>query len=103
MLRLDSAMNVSEDFYNEFSKPYDREVLDYFGGGCLHFCGRGDHYISSACEIESLYGIQLSQPHLNDMKKLFRAVDAKEKRIFGLAHASEHLESIPMRKGLVSY
>lgn len=103
MLRLDSAMNISEDFYNEFSKPYDREVLDHFGGGCLHFCGRGDHYISSACEIESLYGIQLSQPHLNDMKKLFRAVDAREKRIFGLAHASEHLESISMRKGLVSY
>lgn len=101
-LRLDSAMNISEDFYNEFSKPYDREVLDHFGGGCLHFCGRGDHYIGSACEIESLYGIQFSQPHLNDMKKILQVVAEKEKRIFGLARPLEWLESVSVRKGLVS-
>lgn len=102
MLRLDSAMNISEDFYNEFSKPYDREVLDHFGGGCLHFCGRGDHYIASACELENLYGIQLSQPHLNDMKKILQAVGATKKRIIGLSRAAEHFESVSVCKGLVS-
>ena len=27
MLRLDSATNISLDFYNEYSRPYDSELL----------------------------------------------------------------------------
>ena len=43
-------------------------------------CGRGDHYIESLCEIEKLYGINLSQPHLNDMDKIFRRSKRKGKK-----------------------
>ena len=32
VLRSDSAMNVSPDVYNEFSLPYDKKLLDTFGG-----------------------------------------------------------------------
>ena len=67
MLRLDSAMNLSPEFYDEYSKPYDRELLNDYNGGYMHFCGRGDHYIESLCEIETLCGFNVSQPHLNDM------------------------------------
>ena len=93
-LRLDSAVNISVDFYNEFSKPYDRELFDHFGGGCMHFCGKGDHFISSLCEIDSLTGINLSQPHLNDMDKIINAVTTNEKRIIALKNASNYIKSI---------
>ena len=39
----------------------------------MHFCGRGDHYIESLCKIPGLYGVNMSQPHYNDMEKIYRA------------------------------
>jgi len=83
MLRLDSGMNLSPEFYREYSLPYDRELLDRYGGGCMHFCGRGSHYIDALCEIESLYAFNCSQPHLNDTDRLFDAALRNGKKIIG--------------------
>lgn len=71
-LRCDSAMNLSPEFYKEFASPYDTILLDRFDGGCMHFCGRGDHYIETLCNTPKLYGINLGQPHYNDMEKIFK-------------------------------
>ena len=72
LLRNDSAMNLSPSLYEEFSVPYDSALLSHFGGGAMHYCGRGDHYIEQLCSIPDLYGVNLSQPHLNDMEKIYR-------------------------------
>ncbi len=72
MLRCDSAMNLSPELYAEFAVPYDRKLLEHFGGGAMHFCGRGDHYISLLCSQPMLRGVNMSQPHLNDMECIYR-------------------------------
>ena len=72
MLRNDSSMNISQGFFEEFSRPYDQRILGEFGGGAVHFCGRGDHYIESLSEMDGLYAVNLSQPQLNDMETVFR-------------------------------
>lgn len=72
MLRNDSAMNLSPELYKEFSVPYDSALLKHFRGGVMHFCGRGDHYIEVLCSIPELTGINMSQPHLNDMETIYR-------------------------------
>lgn len=72
LLRSDSAMNVSPELYREFSMPYDKRLLDTFGGGAIHFCGRGDHYIADLCSLDGVYGINLSQPEYNDMETIYR-------------------------------
>lgn len=84
MLRNDSAMNLSPEMYSEFAFPYDNELLNYYGGGCVHYCGRGDHYIRILCGAPLLKGINLSQPHLNDMDEIFSAVRDNGKKILGL-------------------
>ena len=71
-LRCDSAMNLSPALYDEFAAPYDRILLERFGGGIMHFCGRGDHYIGSLCSQPGLTGVNMSQPHLNDMEVIYR-------------------------------
>ena len=71
MLRNDSAMNLSPDMYKEFVAPYDAELLSKYGGA-VHFCGRGDHYIETLTALPGLYGINMSQPHLNDMETVYR-------------------------------
>jgi len=83
MLRDDSAMNLSPELYAEFAAPYDGELLKRFSGGAVHFCGRGDHYIETLTSLPGLNGINLSQPHLNDMEKIYRNTVDRGIKILG--------------------
>ncbi len=102
MLREDSAMNLSPGMFEEFIKPYDEILLDCFGGGCIHFCGRGDHYIAKASEIKKLHAINMSQPELNDMEKILPATAGRGIKIIGFsreyaenpANSGSHLKNI---------
>jgi hypothetical protein len=58
--------------YETFVKPYDQRVLNVFGG-CIHFCGRGDHFVPSMAASRDLYGLHVSQPELNNMARLWSA------------------------------
>ncbi|MBQ3761544.1 MAG: hypothetical protein II875_05990 [Clostridia bacterium] len=69
-LRDDSAMNLSPAFFEEFIAQYDQRLLKKYGG-IVHFCGKGDHFIPLLSKLEGLNGINMSQPHLNDMQKVF--------------------------------
>lgn len=77
VVRDDSAMNLSPDFFDEFIAKYDGELLKYYGGGIVHFCGRGAHFVDKLAKIPNLSGVDLSQPHLNDMDAVFRAIPDK--------------------------
>jgi hypothetical protein len=71
-LRNDSLMNLSSEMYVEFVRPLDQRLLDEFGGGCVHFCGRGSHYIEAMSQMRGLFGVQFSQAEYNDMDTIFR-------------------------------
>lgn len=70
-LRNDSLMNLSEEMYVEFVRPCDQRIFDEFGGGMMHYCGRGDHFASAMSEMGGLYSVNVAQPHLNDMEQVF--------------------------------
>lgn len=84
MLRNDSAVNLSAEMYDEFVRPYDERILNEFGGGAVHYCGKGDHFVRSLCEMSLCYGIHLSQPHLNNMDSVLRGSVEEGKRILWL-------------------
>lgn len=84
MLRDDSAMNLSSDMFNEFIRPYDQRLLNEFGGGAIHFCGKGEHYISNLSEMEKLYAINMSQPEYNDMETIYANTVDEGIQIVGL-------------------
>lgn len=94
MLRDDSAMNLSGEMFDEFIKPYDQRLFDEFGGGALHFCGRGDHYIESASGMRGLYAVNMSQPHYNKMKVIYQNTVAKNIKLleFPIIVATEALD-----------
>ena len=81
-------MNLSPDFYREFALKYDRYLLDHYGGGVVHFCGRGDHYIDILASVKSLVGVNISQPHLNDMDKIYGALLSNNKKILSIPKAA---------------
>lgn len=94
MLRDDSAMNLSREMFDEFVRPYDQQLLDEFGGGAIHFCGKGDHYAPSLAEMRGLYAVNLSQPEYNDMEAIYQNTVDKGIKIIGLRYeaAREALE-----------
>lgn len=84
MIREDSLMNLSPDLYVEFIRPLDQRLFDEFGGGAVHFCGRGDHYIQTLSELKGLTAINMSQPEYNDMEIIFKNTVDKGLAILGL-------------------
>lgn len=82
-LRNDSAMNFSPEMYDEFIHPYDQKIFDAFGGGMMHFCGRGSHYIANLAKTNNLFEIAMSQPHLNDMDTIYAHTIEKDIRLIG--------------------
>lgn len=95
MLRDDSAMNLSPEMFNEFVRPYDQRIMDTFGGGGIHFCGRGSHYIELLSEMDNVTNVPMSQPEYNDMEVIYQnTVDKGIKLIsFSRKTAQEALES----------
>ena len=93
LIRNDSAMNLSPALYDEFSVPYDQKLLEHFGGGAVHFCGKGDHYVESLAKMNKLYAINLTQPQYNDMEKIYHATVDRGVKILALnrARAEEDL------------
>jgi hypothetical protein len=88
MLRDDSAMNLSPAMFAEFIRPYDQRLLDHFGGGAIHFCGRGDHYLPLVAEMPGVTAINLSQPECNDMERVFEFTVDRGLNIIGLDGAA---------------
>ncbi len=83
MIRNDSLMNLSPDTYTELVRPRDQKLFDTFGGGAIHFCGRGDHFIEAMSQMRGLTGVNLSQPHLNDMDVIAQNTVGKGIRVIG--------------------
>jgi hypothetical protein len=70
MVRDDSAMNFSPEMFDAFIAPWDGRLLRRYGGA-IHFCGRGDHYLARAARLPGLTGINLTQPHLNNLETIY--------------------------------
>lgn len=85
MLRDDSAMNLSPAMFDEFIAPYDRRLLAELGGGAIHFCGRGDHYIDRLPAMPGLHSVNLSQPEYNAMDRIFEHTIHRGLTLLGLA------------------
>jgi hypothetical protein len=73
MLRDDSAMNFSGRMYEEFIMPYERQILDTLGGGAVHFCGRGDHFVMAATSLHGMAAVNMTQPEFNNLDIICRA------------------------------
>ena len=71
MIRNDSLMNLPPEIYTEFIRGREERCLRELGGGAVHFCGRGDHFIEALSRMEGLPAINMSQPQLNDMARIY--------------------------------
>ncbi len=91
MIRNDAATNLSPAMYGEFVRPCDARLLHEFGGGGIHFCGRGDHFIGKIAEIPGVHAVNITQPHLNDVETIYRNTIDRGIQLIGFERqAAEH-------------
>jgi len=83
IIRNDAAMNISGEMYREFVMPQDQRIIDAFGGG-IHFCGKGDHYITHVSQIRGMSAFNMSQPECNNMETIYRNTIDKGIVIIGM-------------------
>lgn len=84
MIRDDVAMNLSPELFEEFILPYDRRIFSEFGGGAIHTCGRCDHYIHLVHTIGNIYAMNLTQPEMNDMNRIYKNTIDRDIQLIGL-------------------
>ena len=96
MLRNDSLMNLPPDLYIEFVRPMDQKLFDEFGGGAIHFCGRGDHFIEPMSQMRGLTAVNLSQPELNNMATIYQHTVDKGIKIIALRRAAAQAAGRPL-------
>jgi len=103
MLRDDSAMNLSGEMFDRFLAPYDARLLRDLGGGAMHFCGKGDHYLARAAELPGLTAVNMSQPEYNDLETILQNTVDRGLHLLNLSRdaALSLLESGRPLRGLV--
>lgn len=47
----DDLVTIGADFYEEFIAPHYAKVFEQFGGGHLHYCGKGTHQLRNIAKL----------------------------------------------------
>ncbi|GAG02076.1 unnamed protein product, partial [marine sediment metagenome] len=80
----DTSTLLSEEQIHQFVVPYTRKLLQAFGGGWIHYCGRNDHlYEAVLAAIPECYTLNFGNPDMHDMKQIITDCIEHGKTYFG--------------------
>jgi hypothetical protein len=65
----DTATLISPEQIDEYVIPYDKQVLDRFGGGFIHYCGKNDHLLDAYLALEGVRAINFGNPEMHDVAR----------------------------------
>ena len=85
----DTSTLLSRDCIDEFVIPYTSRVLEHFGGGYIHYCGKNDHLFESMLSLNKVIGINFGNPEMHDMDMILSKIAKAGKLYYG------HVNSLP--------
>ncbi len=75
----DDLVNIGPAFYQRFVLPHYRRIFDEFGGGHLHWCGRGSHQFENLLALDSANTVNNSpMGDAVELRRLFGAFSGKK-------------------------
>ncbi len=80
----DSATLISPRHIDEFVIPYDQKVLEAFGGGFIHFCGKNDYLLASFLKLDKVRAVNLGNPEMYNFDITMQKFVEYRKCYFGL-------------------
>jgi len=60
----DGSVNLSPELFSEFVAPYNRRLLEEFGGGLIHTCGACEHLLPEYAKLPAT-GVELNLKLVN--------------------------------------
>jgi uroporphyrinogen-III decarboxylase len=79
----DTSTLLSKEHIQEFIVPYLDRLLNHFGGGYVHFCGKNPHLLEAVMGLPKVLGINLGNPEKHDMEALLRDCAERDKVYYG--------------------
>jgi len=79
----DTSTLLSPHSIDEFVVPYTTRVLEHFGGGYIHYCGKNDYLLEAVLGIDKNIGLNFGDPQKHDMDAVLKQVAAAGKVFYG--------------------
>jgi hypothetical protein len=79
----DTTTLLSPALIDEFARPHLHNMLDFFGGGYVHYCGKNDHLLNVLFEEPLIRGINFGNPEKQDMTNVLERCCATGKIYVG--------------------
>lgn len=79
----DSGINLSAQFYREFSKKYNEQALQRLGGGWIHYCGGGQQILPEVLSSAGVYGINFGNPEKQDIAAVMKLAHPRKAAVLG--------------------
>lgn len=81
----DTTTLISAEQMAEFAVPYTAKILEYFGGGYVHYCGRNDPLFERITGLDKARGLNFGNPEKHDMDGTLRKMSARGIIYYGWA------------------
>jgi len=79
----DTSTLLSPDAIDEFVVPYTSRILEHFGGGYIHYCGKNDYLFKAMVGMEKSIGINFGNPEMHDMNEILSEIAEAGKIYYG--------------------
>ena len=66
----DTTTLLSPDLIDEFARPHLHNMLDFFNGGYVHYCGKNDYLLKVLFDEPLVRGINFGNPEKQDIVKI---------------------------------
>lgn len=91
LLRNDSVIMMSPEMYRDLVASHDERVMSELGCGAIHSCGKADNHTAAFLELPSIRCLDLGQPEMNDVDKLYLQLKQRQIPIVRMNASREDL------------
>ena len=91
----DTSTLLSPKHIHEFTIPSLKRVLEYTGGGYVHFCGYNIHLFEACLNTDKVRGLNFGNPEKYDMEDILQRVARAGKVYYGGIPMKSHEEYKP--------
>ncbi len=93
LVRNDSAVNISPAQYIALVRPFDARLAEGLGSIGIHFCGNGMHQVGPMLEIHGIACLDIGQPEMMDLDRLYAAAAARQVALARLSLPEDDLRA----------
>lgn len=86
----DTSTLLSKDQIEEFVAPYMKKILEYFGGGYIHYCGKNPHLFETVMNEPLAFGLNFGNPEKHDMQYILKRCAESGKIFYGSINRDEN-------------